>query len=61
MAGEQIVLLHKMLKNSKLSDAECEKNIADIICKAPLPACSSDRSKLVHVQSMQDCNKNAEW
>ena len=57
MAGERIVFAHKMLKNSNLSDAECEKNVADIICKASLPACSIDRTKLVSFISRQDCRK----
>ena len=57
MAGERIVFAHEMLKNSSLSDPECEKNVADMMCKALLPACSIDRTKLVSFFSRQGCRQ----
>ena len=50
-----------MLKNANLSDAQCEKNVADAICKALIPACSKDQSKVVFILSKQECRKIMGW
>ena len=53
---------HKTLKlNSDGTDKECEKTVADVICKAFIPACSIDRTKLVYLISKQECLKKVAW
>ena len=61
MAEETIVRVHEKLKSSNFTDAECEKNVADTVCKANIPACSKDKTKLVALLSKQDCRKIVEW
>ncbi|CAB4022123.1 ---NA--- [Paramuricea clavata] len=52
-----IAFLHRMLKSAKISDAECEKNVADVVCKVAIPACSKDQTKIVSLLSKQDCRE----
>jgi hypothetical protein len=50
-----------MLKSANISDAECEKNVADAVCKVPIPACSKDQTKVVSFLSKQDCREIMGW
>ena len=61
MIGEEIVDAHENLKSANLTDAECEESVADTVCKASLPACSKDETKLVALLSKQDCRKKVGW
>ena len=61
MAGVSIAAAHKLLKSSNLTDAECEKNIAEAVCKVEIPACSIDRTKIVSFLSRQDCRRIMGW
>ena len=60
VAADKIAFVHKILKSSNVSDAECEQNAADVVCNL-IPACSKDRSKLVSLHSRQDCRKIVGW
>lgn len=61
MASEDLVFGHKMLKNTSLNDGKCEKNVADAICKASIPACSKDQTKVVFILSKQACRNIMGW
>ena len=47
-----IVHDHKRLKQANLADEQCEKKMADVICKMP-PACSKDQTKVIAFLSKQ--------
>ena len=61
LAANRIAFIHTMLKNSNIPDAECEKNVADAVCKVSIPACSKDQTKIVYLLSKQDCRKIVGW
>ena len=61
MAEEAILGAHEKLKSSNLSDAECKERVADTVCKASIPACSKDKTKIVALLSKQDCRKMVGW
>ena len=60
-SGEEIVRVHEKLKSANLTDTECEESVADTVCKANIPACSKDKTKLVALLSKQDCRKIVGW
>lgn len=60
--ANSIVRAHKLLKQDyNGADKECERTIADVICKAVIPACSIDRTTLVAPLSKQECLKMVGW
>ena len=59
-AYDQIVMGHNLLKTAGLSDAQCEKDVAEALCKT-IPACSKDQTKLVSLLSKQDCRDIVAW
>ena len=61
MAKETIAGAHEKLKSANLTDAECEESVANTVCKAALPACSKDKTKIVALLSKQDCRKIVGW
>ena len=60
-ASKDLLFSHNMLKNSSLNDTQCKKNVADAICKASIPACSKDQSKVVFLLSKQKCREIIGW
>jgi hypothetical protein len=61
LAVDRIATAHRMLKSVNISDAECEKNVADAVCKVSIPACSKDQTKVVSFLSKQDCREIMGW
>ena len=61
MTGSGIVFAHKVLKNANIADKECEKKAAEVICKAVLPACSNDHTKIVALLSKEKCREMVGW
>ena len=61
MVSDHLVHAHNILKNAKLHDMQCEKNVADAICKASIPACSNDQTKAVSILSRQNCRNIMGW
>ncbi|CAB3983026.1 serine threonine- phosphatase 6 regulatory ankyrin repeat subunit A-like [Paramuricea clavata] len=57
LAGDRIAFAHRVLKTANISDSECEKNVADAVCKVSIPACSKDQTKVVSFLSKQDCRE----
>jgi hypothetical protein len=60
-AVDRIESQHKALKNANIRDARCENDVADAVCKAEIPACSKDRTKVVWLLSAQDCRDIVGW
>ena len=60
MTSDAIVFSHKALESSK-ADKECKEKGAEAICKAGLPACSSDRTKIIALLSKEKCREMVGW
>ena len=61
LAADMIAFLHRTLKSANIADVECEKNLADTVCKISIPACSKDQTKIVSLLSKQDCREIVGW
>ena len=55
-----IVFSHKALENSS-ADKECKEKGAEAICRAVLPACSSDGTKVIALLSKEKCREMVGW
>lgn len=61
MRLDNLVLALMMLKNASVRNAQCERDVAEGICKGSFHACSKDQTKIISFLSEQDCRKRVGW